>query len=187
MYDGPRINAPTGRWKDELCDCFTEGICHPSLWCSCCCSCIAMGQIMSRMQLTWLGGPGPLEQTRQTFFVIVLLTLAYWLFEISFNVLEFYEANDVIAAPTYILLPMEIVSYIFIVWYVVALCRTRKTVRERYQIPENSCTGCEDCCCAFWCQCCVTAQMLRHTGEYEHYPGVCCSATGHPPRTPLVV
>ena len=185
MYDGPRIVAPTGRWKDQLCDCCEEGICHPSLWCSFCCAFISLGQIMSRMQLTWLGGPGPLERTRQTFLVTVLLTIAYIIFHVGVNVLASqYPENE---APAYVQFIEWIGITIFALWYTIALCRTRHTVRERYQIPEHSCKGCEDCCCAFWCYCCVTAQMLRHTGEYEHYPGVCCSATGHSPETPLVV
>ena len=204
MYDGPRINAPTGRWKDQLCDCCDEGLCHPSLCCSWFCGYIALGQIMSRMQLTWLGGPGPLERTRQTFFVIILLAVARFIFGVSVTVLsDLYttytpivytdDTPDEYAAytggktPPFIHYINWIGASIFGIWYLVALCRTRQTVRERYQIPEYSCKGCEDCCCAYWCSCCVTAQMLRHTGEYEHYPGVCCSATGHPPGTPLVV
>lgn len=184
-YDGPRINAPTGRWKDQLCGCCNEGLCHPSLCCSCFCGFIAMGQIMSRMQLTWLGGPGPLERTRQTFLVIIMLTLAYLIFDIGINILTFqYKSSEI---PLYVHYITWIGISVFGIWFTIALCRTRKTVRERYQIPEHSCKGCEDCCCAVWCHCCVTAQMLRHTGEYEHYPGVCCSATGHPPGTPLVV
>ena len=187
MYDGPRINAPTGHWKDELCDCCSEGLCHPSLCCAIWCRSIAMGQIMSRMQLTWLGGPGPLYRTRQTFSVILMLTVAIFLYSGAVNTLALqYEPFTKEEVPTALLMASRI-GMIFVVWYIVALCRTRKTVRERYQIPEHSCKGCEDCCCAYWCSCCVTAQMLRHTGEYEHYPGVCCSATGHPPGTPLVV
>ena len=30
---------------------------------------------------------------------------------------------------------------------------------------EGNMEGCvEDCCCAFWCSCCVSIQLLRHTG-----------------------
>ena len=41
----------------------------------------------------------------------------------------------------------------------------------------------EDCCCAFWCGCCATAQIARHeyaipaTGTVKYD---CCSATGEP-------
>ena len=34
----PRVNIPTGRWKDGPFDCLKAGICHPSLWCALCCT-----------------------------------------------------------------------------------------------------------------------------------------------------
>lgn len=34
----PQLNIPTGRWKDGLWDLTNAGICHPSLWCACCCT-----------------------------------------------------------------------------------------------------------------------------------------------------
>jgi len=38
--------------------------------------------------------------------------------------------------------------------------------------------GWEDVCCAFWCQCCVLAQMARHTVDYEQKTAVCCNDVG---------
>jgi hypothetical protein len=35
--EGPRLQAPTGGWKDGIFDCFNAGVCHPSLWCAICC------------------------------------------------------------------------------------------------------------------------------------------------------
>ena len=32
----PRIDAPTGRWKDGTFDLVNAGWCHPSLWCALC-------------------------------------------------------------------------------------------------------------------------------------------------------
>ena len=78
-------------------------------------------------------------------------------------------------------------NLLFTLWAVYSLCKTRQTLRERFQIPEKHCAGCEDLCCAAFCGCCAVSQMMRHTGEYENYPGTCCNATGHPPGTPLVV
>lgn len=34
---GPRLNIPTGGWKDGLFGCCNLGICHPTLWCTICC------------------------------------------------------------------------------------------------------------------------------------------------------
>ena len=66
---------------------------------------------------------------------------------------------------------------------VVLLAGIREEVRTRDEIPEKSCENCEDCCCAFWCTCCATAQLARH--EYGSIPNKrveydCGSATGVP-------
>jgi hypothetical protein len=90
-------------------------------------------------------------------------------------------------APAFIPILKFFGQFLFIGWSLYSLCRTRENVRVRYQIPEERCHGCEDICCSLWCSPCVAAQLMRHTGEYENYPGVCCSETGHPPGTPLVV
>lgn len=34
----PRVQAPTGQWKDGTFDVFKAGICHPSLICALCCT-----------------------------------------------------------------------------------------------------------------------------------------------------
>jgi Cys-rich protein (TIGR01571 family) len=184
-YDGPRLAAPTGHWKDGLFDCCNAGMWHPSLWCSLCCQALAMGQVMSRMQVTWLGEPGPLNRTRQTFFVILLLVMAFFVYSIALELAAwpYDKGND----PDFIAYLRIIGNGLFTLWTVYALYRTRATVRARYQIPEERCHGCEDVCCSLWCTCCVTSQLLRHTGEYESYAGTWCSMTGHPPGTPLVV
>lgn len=71
---------------------------------------------------------------------------------------------------------------IFSTYLLITILCTRYTIRERYAISEHLCTvgcrACDDCCYAFWCPCCVVAQMARHTGEYEMNRGVCCSDTG---------
>jgi hypothetical protein len=74
-FDNPRINAPTGKWKDGLCDFCSLGCCHSSLWCALCCTQISMGQVMARMQLTWLGEPGSLISTKNSFKVRTRVTL----------------------------------------------------------------------------------------------------------------
>jgi Cys-rich protein (TIGR01571 family) len=74
----------------------------------------------------------------------------------------------------------------FSIYVVILICQTRAHVRRTYAIPEASCRGCEDCCCAYWCSCCTVAQMARHTADYRKYHAACCSETGlgdHAPPT----
>eukprot|EP00978_Attheya_sp_CCMP212_P021762 scaffold63993_cov49-Attheya_sp.AAC.1 len=108
-FDGPRLQAPTGQWKD-----------------------VAMAQVMMRLRLDWLGRPGPEVATKNTF-------------------------------------------------------KTRENLREKFSIPEEHCIGCEDLCCSVFCNCCAIAQMSRHTGEHETYPGVFFTDTGLPSDAPQTV
>jgi Cys-rich protein (TIGR01571 family) len=181
----PRIRAPTGRWKDGLFDCFSLGFRHPHIWCSFFCSKIHMAQLMTRMQLTWLGEPGARTATNNTFKVVCILLVSYVVYSTSLEVASLeYESSEV---PKFIIALKYIGSSLFGIWSLYSLCRTRQSVRARYSIPEERCAGCEDVVCSFLCTCCVLAQISRHTGEYETYPAVCCTKTGHPPGTPLTV
>jgi len=180
-----RIQAPTGRWKDGLFDCCSLGICHPSLCCAFWCSKVSMAQIMTRMQLTWLGEHGQAVATKNTFKVVVLLLASYILFSTSLEIasLEFTPATT----PTTIVVMKAMGMILFGIWSLYSLCRTRQNIRRQYSIPEERCTGCEDLCCAFFCTCCTLSQMARHTGEYETYSGSYLTTTGHPHSAPLTV
>ncbi|VEU36030.1 unnamed protein product [Pseudo-nitzschia multistriata] len=180
-----RIQAPTGRWKDGLCDCFSNGICHASLCCALWCDKLAMGQIMTRMSLTWLGEPGQRISTQDTFKVVVLLVAAYTMFSTALEIASLDYTPE--TTPASIVAMKGVGSTLFGIWSIYSLCRTRQSVRKQYSIPEKHCQGCEDLCCAVFCTCCTISQMARHTGEYETYPGRCFSSSGHPKGTPLTV
>ena len=144
-----------------------------------------MAQVMMRMQLTWLGEPGPIISTKNTFKVVVVLVVAYIVYSTALEIAS--EISDVPNVPVFIPVLRIVGSVLFSIWALWSLCMTRKNARARFSIEEQRCQGCEDVCCAFFCTCCTVAQLARHTGEYETYRGVCCSQTGHPVGTPLVV
>lgn len=187
-YNGPRLRAPTGRWKDGLFDCFNAGVCHASLCCSLFCTQIAMGQAISRLNLTWLGEAGSWLQAKRAFRVICTLVICYIIYSTSLEIAGLMY-DDAVEIPQYLPALAFAGNLLFSVWAVYSLCRTRESTRARYQIPDSTkCGGaCEDFCCSLWCSCCVSAQILRHSGEYETHPGVCCSPTGHPAGTPITV
>ena len=93
--------------------------------------------------------------------------------------------------------------------FVGAIGYLRYVIRHKYEIPAQCCTCdeegiCDDCCCAFWCGCCATAQIARkrrrpsfvrrrrepsptaRAGHEYAIPATgtvkydCCSATGEP-------
>lgn len=180
-----RIHAPTGKWKDGLFDCFSLGICHPSLCCAFWCDKISMAQIMTRLSLTWLGEPGQRVATQNTFKVVILLLCSYIMYSTSLEIASLQFTP--LTTPPLLIALKSIGSGLFFMWTIYSLCRTRQNLRRQYSIPEERCQGCEDLCVTFFCGCCALSQMARHTGEYETYPGVCFSSTGHPVGTPLTV
>jgi Cys-rich protein (TIGR01571 family) len=70
--------------------------------------------------------------------------------------------------------------------YMVSLtAKVRASIRNKYQIPDESCTGSEDCLCATFCMPCAICQMGRHTADYETYTATCCTSTGLPRQVKL--
>lgn len=41
------------------------------------------------------------------------------------------------------------------------VCTSRRIMRERDEIPDGCCGGCDDCCTGWWCSCCALIQMFR--------------------------
>mmetsp|Transcript_22604 Transcript_22604/g.33186 ORF Transcript_22604/g.33186 Transcript_22604/m.33186 type:complete len:249 (+) Transcript_22604:100-846(+) len=167
--DTPRLKIPTGNWKDGLCSFFSHGICHAHLCCSIFCTQIAMAQVMKRFQLTWIGEPAPSSAAKSTFLIVVALVFSYSIYAVSLEIAQM--GYDPAYVPLAIPLMKALGSILFTLWSVYSLCKTRENIRLRYSIPEERCIGCEDLCCSLWCSCCTTAQLLRHTGEYEKYRG----------------
>lgn len=52
---GVAHGIPTGIWRDGLCDCCRFGPFHPHFLCALCFKPCLLGQIMTRMKMTWLG------------------------------------------------------------------------------------------------------------------------------------
>lgn len=180
-----RIDAPTGRWKDGLFDCFTYGILHPSVCCACWCTQVGMAQVMQRMHLTWLGSLGDEVTGKKAFKVIVTIFLSYTVFSYCLDLL--LEHGDLGEFHEFVHYLRYSVQFLFIAWSIYVLMKTRENLRRIYSIPEENLHGCEDLCCSAFCSCCTVAQMARHTGEYEKYHATWLSENGLPDHAPSVV
>jgi Cys-rich protein (TIGR01571 family) len=201
--DGHRI--PTGKWRDGLCDCFAHGICHPMLWLACLCRPLALGQIMTRMDLSATGGALPEAANAGTaraargsafktmswifaVFLVVRYVLKTLWSPYKDHMKTTYDDSGHRISPDYEGVPESArvaqewhgaLAFAFFAFMLVALVRTRAHVRRRYGIPEHYCAGgLEDCCCAFWLPCCTTLQIARHTADYTKHPAACCTETG---------
>lgn len=174
----------TRKWKDDLFDCFNFGICHPSFLNAIFCPLVLLGQIMTRLRLDWAGDPAPADSWSKTFRIMLYVTVGYMVVGTILAPADLDEVEDGAAAdhPTYDLVTSLYGAFILFVTF-----KVRKYVRERDQIPEERCGGCEDFCCSFWCGCCVVSQMARHTADYDREPAQFCSKTGVPTEVPVMV
>ena len=202
--DGHRI--PTGQWRDGCCDCFKHGLCHPMFWLAACCQPLALGQVMTRMKLSATGSVVAARNSYWSAFKVLAIAfilymglnqvLATLIHPYSADMKDTLDDKGHIKEPNYSNIPSwvwavegvrEGVQFVFSMYMLVLLIRTRAHVRHTYDIPETRCHGCEDCCCAVFAPCCTTLQLARHTADYGTYRAACCTETGLPPNAPEVV
>ena len=188
------IVPPSGQWKDGLLDCFGLGCFHPALWISWLCPLVGIGQVNTRMRLTWLGTRATARQVRSTFAILVAITLLNFVVTNVFNYLGHQYGGSNIDNIYYRI--GSTFSLCVMLFRVYSIATTRRKVRKKYEIPPSACArgcccgccrSCDDICSALLCSCCSTAQMLRHTADYETYRSVCCSSNGLPANAPVVV
>jgi Cys-rich protein (TIGR01571 family) len=123
---------------------------------------------MTRLKLDWLARPG--RDWSQTFVIMIAITIVYAIVTTMLRPAVVVNYDDEVgmttetetASPIY-----DMTTFVYGVFMLVVLTITRKVVRERYQIPETRCVGCEDVCCALWCGCCTVSQLARQTADYD--------------------
>lgn len=176
-----------GKWKDGLFSCFRFGLFHPHLWVAWLCPQILLGQILKRMNMSWLADPSvtksPVQSLMGKVFLLLLLLSVYDalvappLVEVRVD-----KHGDVVLHQNiqhrghqmfYILMSLPMTIYGF--WVVVKL---RAAIRSRYGIPTGKLGRLEDCCFVFCCNCCVMSQLARQTADYEEVHADWCSTTG---------
>jgi hypothetical protein len=167
------------------------------------CNLVLQGQIMTRMDLDWIGSPiGNRTGTWSPFKIMVAITAAWLSVYIAeyfwFTSSKFIEdllqgKNDIsklLLTVNYVIIPAAFL-YAF-----VAKIRTRAYIRRKYGVRPSVCSdcgccgcgsSCDDFCASFLCSCLTTAQMDRHTADYDKYAGDCCSANGLPHHSPTIV
>lgn len=198
-----RLHIPVGHWRDDLLSCFRYGPCHPHCWTSWLFTFLATGQVVRRMRLDWTGIATDNPSRRGMAFVVILwIVVSYFILHtFLLAVLMGLDPNFSDAdygEPTHVQKPVP-QSFVFVyfiystvgcfywVLSTIVLIRTRIAVRKRFGIAGDASDCLEDVCCSVACHCCVAAQLLRHTTDYERYPAELCSDTGVPSYTPDIV
>lgn len=190
-----------GRWKDGLCDCCsTIGCCHVSNCMALCFPRLLLAQILTRLKLDLCANPasdrrgnGP-NTFRQMFILMVVFSLYQFFFSCATNPYldeignEFdvrIRDND---CPRWLLSLNWAITGAVAVYTFILLVKTRRAVRERYQIPARDCCCCcggaccdgliEDAVVSFFCGCCSLGQMARQTTDYQRHGAACCTRDG---------
>ncbi|VEU35734.1 unnamed protein product [Pseudo-nitzschia multistriata] len=169
-YD--KNGTPHGKWRTRLfscCDVLTQS----TFWMGLICAPVLMAQLITRMGLTWNGREGPPEETSLSYNRIVLglvfIMSLYWI-----------PVFGTICVSIY---------YLVVVVYIGS--QVRRFMRQKYSIPSTLPTRCgnriDDACMMFWCGCCSSIQMARHTHDDKDYPGHACTTTGLEFNAPSVV
>jgi Cys-rich protein (TIGR01571 family) len=182
-------SIPTGRWRDGLYDCCIHGCCHALCCLTYWCTPVALGQVLYRMNLSIFGNPTPRGQGVSPFKFMLALTIILNI--VTHSISQAYPATfnpDGTLQDDSFWIGFNIIyaiSFVLNVYIVFVIVKARYHMRRVYNIPESSgCIGCEDCCCAFWCTCCVVGQMARHTVDYTKYHPACCTDEGVDERVP---
>jgi len=183
--DAIEIPVTMGGWNDGLCSCFSAGICHPLLLNGIFLPCIALGQIMTRTGLDWRARPAnklvsSLSCTNLAvflFFWIAINCSAAFMFMVR------WQRGQDLGADIYG--PIVALNLLFLFHLQKLVKNTREAIRDKYQIPETQCIGCEDCLCSTFCMSCTICQMGRHTADFDTYNGTCCTRTGLPEQVEL--
>jgi len=192
------MDIPTDRWRDGLFSCFRFGCFHPVVLVGFFCFPVTLAQVMTRMDLTWIGDYRGSDRrvpsmtangirTRIFFSTFKCVMTIYIVYLVGLYIKGKLFQEMMLELPIPLFLPMSWWDFLFWVYCFVAVMKTRSYIRRKYSIPESECHGCEDCCCAFFCLPLTICQMARHTADYETYRAVPCNESGLPPSAPAIV
>ena len=154
------------------------------------------------MKMTWLGDPTtpPSEEYKKTFRTVVTIVICNILIQSIFfcpvtiptdtevypglytdDYTSYLVQNDDVDCPMWKQSFTNATSMLFGLYALIVMMKLRMRIRSKYHIPEKNCTGCEDCCCVFFCGFCSVVQMAHQTANYDEIRPVCCNDTGLQP------
>lgn len=172
----PEFTVPTGRWRYDIFSCLDT--CSSGMfWMTCCFHYIAVGQLLQRLKLNFLGSPSSGDAYKHSCIIWTVVACVTWAVGLIFS-----GVSDGVS----IVILYSITGFLSII----ALTQARYYMRQKFSIPADCCadSGClSDCCCMYWCTCCGVIQMMRHTHDEKKYVYNCTSQTGLYPDVPEIV
>lgn len=155
--------GPMNRWEDGLCACCSDcGACMMVT----CVPCIPMAQLYERVVKAG------------TFTTVLIITAV--VFVVQRVVYNFMGNVTTVEQASTAYSVYSLVNFVVAAVVCFVLMQVRANVRRYYNIPEQCCHGCEDCCCAWWCWPCATCQIMRQVNDYSgtRSQGCQCTETG---------
>jgi Cys-rich protein (TIGR01571 family) len=165
-----------GKWKSGLCDCCKYGACHKALLTAWCCAPLLLGQLLTRMKMTWLGeGTTTSEQYMYTFRNVLIVAIVDYIINSIYSCtpdLPDEVDGEIVMVPgdctSWQLSVTSWVDFFFWLYTFICLVRLRVAVRAKYNIPEENCEGCEDEVCILCCPCLSAVQIAHQTADYDN-------------------
>ncbi len=140
---------------------------------------------MTRTGLDWRGRPANKLVSSFSCMNMTVLLMFWLAMNVSacFMIRVAWEQGRILGPEYYV--PI-ILFDIFVLVYMVCLTKlVRSSIRNKYQISDETCGRLQDCMCATFCMPCTICQMGRHTADFDTYRASCCSSTGLPKRVEL--
>mmetsp|Transcript_16696 Transcript_16696/g.45819 ORF Transcript_16696/g.45819 Transcript_16696/m.45819 type:complete len:208 (+) Transcript_16696:138-761(+) len=181
----PVASPPPSKWKSDLFGCLKYGCCHPALLCSWFTPQLHMGQVLTRMKMTWLGEEsGDYKSTFGSVCTIWIVTaLVNFFFYCELETIEENDEggfdtirNEECSESSYKL--SHWVAFLSSLYTFVVLIKLRVAIRNKYNIDEEYCPVCEDCICIGCCGCLSLVQMSHQTADYDDVSAAFFTPTG---------
>ena len=145
-----------GKFTSGLCGC-CQHICTCCMAMWCCTDAIIFGQMYEKQDPE--KRKGSCKQIVGYFYLLYIVMIV-------FSVLGYHVYGET-STLGYPLAGLSDAFYcLWVISFVAAIGYLRYVIRHKYEIPAQCCTCdqdgvVDDCCCAFWCPCCTTAQVAR--------------------------
>lgn len=123
---------------------------------------VALGQVMTRLQVGWFFLPNRSYQHPKDAFRISIGLTMFW---ITINCLVFYLPPPGLSLTT--IISLAVVNAIIYIYYISNVIRVRLRLRHAYLIPNNF----RDVLIGGLLAPVAVMQMLRHTCDYSTYVG----------------
>lgn len=164
------------KWKDGMLSIFAHGVFHPFLVLTWCAPIYAIAQVMTRLQLNWIGNPTSHESDTKEIYQKLNYVVMFWamisLASLSWAIFSYNQTGFCNIASIFIFVMVNIFMHVFTAFIA---GNTRIHLRELFNIADDYE---EDYILSVFFLRFAIAQMGRYTGNYNKNQAYFWTATG---------